>query len=116
MNVRGLGDWKKRKDVFEKLRSSDAHIFLLQDVHCAAGREMFFRNSWGTDILIAPFTSNARGVAILTNRIDVKFSHTLIDTGGNFIITRALIEQSFNVIIASIYAPNRDTPEFFSSN
>ena len=113
MNVRGLGNWKKRKDVFEKLRSSDAHIFLLQDVHCAAGREMIFRNSWGTDILIAPFTANARGVAILTNRTDIKFNDTIIDKGGNFIITHALIDQSFSLILASIYAPNRDRPEFF---
>lgn len=113
MNTRGLGDWKKRKDVFERLRSSDAHIFLLQDIHCAAGREMIFRNSWGTDIIIAPFTGNARGVAILTKRTDIKFSETVIDKGGNFIITHATIDQSFRLVIASIYAPNRDTPEFF---
>ena len=113
MNARGLGNWKKRKDVFEKLRSSDAHIFLLQDVHCAVGRETVFRNSWGTDVLLAPFTGNARGVAVLTNRLDIEFSNTVIDTGGNFIITQANINKSFTLIIASIYAPNRDTPEFF---
>ena len=111
----GWGTGKKRKDVFDKLRSGDAHIFLLQDIHCAVGREMIFRNSWGTDILIAPCTSNARGVAILTNRIDIKFSDTCIDKGGNFIITRALVAQTFSLIIASIYAPNRDTPEFFQT-
>ena len=115
MNVRGLGNWKKRKDVFDRLRSSDTHIFLLQDIHCAVGREMLFRNSWGTDILIAPFTSNARGVAILTNRIDIKFSDTCIDKGGNFIIAHALVAQTFSLIIANIYAPNRDTPEFFQT-
>ena len=95
MNVRGLGSWEKRKDVFEKLRSSDAHIFLLQDIHCAKGREMIFRNSWGTDILLASFTANARGVTILTNRVDIMFSDTLIDNEGNFIITHAKIDQSF---------------------
>ena len=53
------------------------------------------------------------GTAILTNRTDIQFSNTLIDKGGNFIITQATINKSFSLVIASIYAPNRDTPEFF---
>ena len=98
MNARCLGNWKKRKDVFEKPRSSGAHIFLLQDVHCAVGRQTVFLNSWGTDVLLAQFTGNVRGVAFLTNRVDIEFSNTVIDSGGNFIITQANINKSFKIL------------------
>ena len=63
LNCRGLGDYKKRRDAF--------HIYMLQDIHCSKGKENMFRNAWGTDILIAPFKSNARGVAILSKGVKV---------------------------------------------
>ena len=113
MNCRGLGDFKKRRDVFNKLRSDGYNLILLQDIHCKNGKENTFRNSWGKDILIAPFTHNARGVAILTNGVDVQYSDTVIDNGGNYIITKAKINQVYQFILVNVYAPNEDDPEFF---
>ena len=71
---------------------------MLQDVH---GRKIgvpYFRNAWGTDVLIAPYTNNARGVAILTKNIDVKFETTAIDEGGNFIVTRMRVQDMRDIL------------------
>ena len=81
LNCRGLGEFKKRRDVFNKLRGDGYNIILLQDIHCKVGKEDTFRNSWGNDILVAPFTHNARGVAILTHGIDAEYSDVITDNG-----------------------------------
>ena len=64
----GIGDFKKRKDVFTYLRKQDFNIYFLHDVHCRKVRISYFRNAWGREVLIAPYTGNARGVAILSKQ------------------------------------------------
>ena len=114
LNCRGLGDYKKRRDVFNKLRNEGYNLILLQDVHCKVGREDTFRNSWGKDILIAPYTHNARGVAILTHGIEVEYSDVIYDKGGNFIIAKITVDKVYQFRIANIYATNEDDPTFFN--
>ena len=115
LNCRGLGDFKKRRDVFNKLRGDGYNLLLLQDVHCKVGKEDTFRNSWGKDILLAPYAHNARGVAILTHGVDVEYSDVISDRGGNFIIAKITVDKVYQFIIVNIYAPNEDDPAFFSS-
>ena len=112
-NCRGLGDYKKRKDVFGYLRNLDFNICLLQDVHCRKIGVPYFRNAWGTDVLIAPYSNNARGVAILTKNIGVQFRSTAIDEGGNFIITKMRVNGTANFCLANVYGPNSDSPLFY---
>ena len=108
VNCRGLGDYKKRRDVFNFLKGVDCNLFLLQDIHCAKGKENSFRNLWGTDILIAPYKNNARGVGILTKNIDIQFADKNVDDNGNFLIVKAKINQNFEIIIANIYGPSNE--------
>ena len=113
VNCRGLGEYRKRRDVFNFLRSVDCNLYLLQDIHCAKERVDSFRNLWGTNIVVAPYKNNARGVGILTKNIDISFSDSKVDEGGNYLMVKALINQSVEVIIANIYGPNSDNPAFF---
>ena len=112
-NCRGLGQFQKRRDVLNYLRRTNFQIFLLQDIHCHPSNTNRFRNLWGTDVLIAGYSNIARGVAILTKSIDIAFSDCHFDQGGNYIIVKATINNSFTLIIANIYGPNVDDPEFF---
>ena len=95
-NCRGIQDYKKRKDVFGYLRSQDFNIMLIQDVHCSRIGISYFRNCWGSDVLVAPFTNNARGVAILTKNIDISFSNTYLDDSGNMIVTKAKVNDTID--------------------
>ena len=115
MNCRGLGEYKKRRDVFNFLKGMDCNLFLLQDIHCAKERVNSFRNLWGTDILLAPYKNNARGVGIFTKNIDISFADSKIDDNGNYIVVKATINQEFDIIIANVYGPNSDNPTFFDS-
>ena len=69
--------------MFAYLKNQDFNIILLQDVHCRRIGVPYLRNSWGYDVIVAPYTNNARGVAILTKNIQVSFSNTCIDEEGN---------------------------------
>ena len=112
-NCRGLGNFQKRRDVLNYLKGSGLHILFLQDIHCEANKENRFRNIWGRDILIAGFSNNARGVAILTNSIDISFSETKLDNCVNFIITKAKVNNEMDLILANVYGPNTDNPAFY---
>ena len=68
MNCRGLGDIKKRKDVFMFIKKYKADLFCLQDVHVRKGKENSFRNAWGRHSIVAAHSYNSRGVAIMTSQ------------------------------------------------
>ena len=115
LNCRGLADFRKRRDVFNKLRGDGYNIILLQDIHCNIGKEDTFRNSWGKDILIAPGTHNSRRVAIFFHGVDTEHSDVVLDTGGNYIIAKITVNKMYQFILVNIYAPNEDDPTFFSN-
>ena len=112
-NCRGLGSYSKRRDVFDFLRKSDFNIYLLQDVHCDRKKVNVFRNAWGTDILIAPFKNNARGVAILTKGVKLDICQTELDENGNYIIAKVILNDIWKMIFVNVYGPNSDNPKFY---
>ena len=95
------------------MRKSSYHIYFLQDIHCERGKENTFRNEWGTDILIAPYRSNSRGVAILTKGIKVRFCGVKKDEGGNYVLAKAIINETKKCVLLNIYGPNEDSPQFY---
>ena len=112
-NCRGLGNYSKRRDVFDFLRKSDFNIYMLQDVHCDRKKVNVFRNAWGADILIAPFKNNARGVAILTKRVKLNICQADVDEGGNYIIAKVILNDIWKMILVNVYGPNSDNPNFY---
>ena len=88
---------------------------MLQDIHCAPESENFFRNIWGGDVKIAGFSSNSRGVAILSKTVGLKYIETRIDTLGNYIIARVEINDAFEAILVNTYGPNIDDSLFFNN-
>ena len=88
--------------MFGYLRNQDFNICLLQDVHYRNVGVPYFRNAWGTDVIVAPYTNNARGVAILTKNIDVSFSDTCIDDCGIFIITKARVHDTADFCLVNV--------------
>ena len=87
MNCRGLGDSRKRRDVFHFLRDKKYSICLLQDTHFQKSMEGMIKNEWGFEIFFASFSSNSRGVAVLfNNNFEFKINNIYKDINGNWMI------------------------------
>ena len=112
-NCRGLGDYSKRKDVFNYLRDKKFGIYCLQDTHYTAKLEPYIRSEWGGEVYFNSFTSNARGVCILfSTSVAYKVLRSCKDDRGNMLILDIELEGK-KFTLANIYGPNEDSPGFF---
>lgn len=113
-NVKGLNHPVKRKKVLTHLRNLGAGVALLQETHLKCLESYRLRNGWVGQLFHSTFQAKARGVAILVNK-NVPFvpSSTVADPNGRYIIVTGKL-YNFKVILANIYAPNCDDPQFFT--
>ena len=113
LNVRGLGDKLKRREIFYWLRRKNYSIFMLQEVHCSENTMSLWAAEWGYKTLFSCCTSAKGGVAILfNNNFDLQLLRTYLDPNGRFIICDITAEKKCKTI-ATLYAPNDDDPNFF---
>ena len=112
-NCQGLGDFHKRKDVFQYLREKKYDVYFLQDTHFDVKQNLQIRSEWGYESFFASYNTQSRGVAILfNNTFDFKAKVIDSDPQGNFIILNLkTFEEKFTLI--NIYGPNRDNPDFY---
>lgn len=113
-NVNGLRNFVKRKKIYYHLREIlQLDIICMQETHCLEKDLNLWRSQWGSEMYNSYGESNARGVTILIKRNFVhKVNECIIDPRGRYIIMELIIEQK-PVVLASLYAPNRDEPLFF---
>ena len=71
LNVRGLNNQKKRKTIFQWLKSSHPGIVLLQETHSLEEDEKAWVSEWDNDIIFAHGTNNSHDVAILLDLINL---------------------------------------------
>jgi hypothetical protein len=84
VNVQGLGNFQKRRDVFHYLRQKNHSINFLQDTHFTKKKNKL---EWGYECYFASHTSQSRAVCILfNNNFDFKINNVIKDKNGNFII------------------------------
>ena len=67
-NVRGLGDFVKRRTIFRALHEKSVHIAFVQESHSTQNNCKKFRNEWGGRAFFDHGSSNSKGVAILCDR------------------------------------------------
>ena len=72
-NGQGLGNFRKRRDLFQYLRQKKCSVYFLQDTHFEPKMERQIRAEWGYECYFSSFNSQSRGVAILfSNTFDFK--------------------------------------------
>ena len=115
MNCQGLGNYKKRRDVLDHLKSGKYSIICVQDTHFIKSNERLILTEWGYKAIFSSFTSNSRGVAMfLQNTFQFNINETISDPSGNFILLDITIDD-IQITIVNIYAPNNDSPQFFEN-
>ena len=113
MNVRGLQDNLKRKEMFLYINKMKFNIVLMQETHSAEECEIIWNAEWGQKIIYSHGCSNARGVAILFKRnVEYEIKKVTRDDQGRFIVIDCVIDNQ-KMMIANVYAPNNDDPNFF---
>ena len=86
----------------------------MQDIHWSADTSIKVKEEWGSNIIISPNTTQARGTAILINNIfECDLGGNIIDPGGNYSMIELILPTGLKIVLASIYGPNQDTPQFY---
>ena len=112
-NCQGLQNKLKRTDVIDYLGKTNVSIICLQDTHWTSKDEPIVRSMWNGDVILNGESSNSRGVAILLNK-NFEYSITSVykDREGNMIsLDLNFIDTSMKLL--NLYAPNKDSPDFF---
>ena len=104
LNVRGLGNNAKRKEVFNWLRAKKQSIYKLQEAHCSEGTIDIWTCEWGYRALFSCCSSNKAGVGILfNNNFDLQIHKVFSDPNGRFIICD-IVADGKRLTVANIYA------------
>ena len=80
LNVRGMKDAKKRREIFRWLKryhGAESSVIFLQETHSEMETEKYWDKDWGSKIYFSHGTNYARGVAIM---MPMKFNFEI----GNF--------------------------------
>ena len=113
LNVRGLGEVSKRKEIFNWLRKKKFSIYMLQEVHCTEKNIHLWTAEWGYKALFSCCASNKAGTCILfNNNFHLQITKTRSDPNGRFIICD-ICTNGKNITLCNLYAPNEDKPDFF---
>ena len=113
MNVQGLGDKSKRKDMINFLKSKKFSICMLQDTHFIPSEEKYIWSLWGYECFFSCHNSQSRGVAtFINNTFDCKINELEQDTNGNLLIINCKINEK-DITLINLYGQNRDNPAFY---
>ena len=114
LNVRGLQNSDKRRQLFKTLHDKKSDIVFLQETHSTAENQNIWQNEWGGRIFCSHCSSSARGVMILFSKnCNLKVIAVKSDTDGRIISTLINMDNNQDILLTNVYAPNQDDPQFF---
>ena len=88
-------------------------MIFLQETHSTKKMIKQWRNEWGGKAIFNHADSASQRVCILiTRNFNIKVHKQIRDTDGRYIILYATIND-VKYILANVYVPNDDNPEFF---
>ena len=112
--MRGLANEHKRRAIFEKHRKN-ADILVLQETHSSEKDETIWQSEWGGKAIFNHGSTAARGIAVfMTKSIFENTEQIVKDEEGRTIIFN-ITEDGQTITIAAIYAPNNDSPKYFTT-
>ena len=113
LSVRGLRQENKRKEMFTKFRKLDLDIICLQETHVTQTEHELIQKQWAGKCFFSKGEANSWGTAILIksqNTLEIEQMYK--DRVGRVVILKITYDQR-EFILANIYAPNGDDPDFF---
>ena len=91
-------------------------IYCLVDTHTNLTTESAFKKDWGANCIFNSFHTSSRGVAILfSENLDVNFMQICKDDNRNLLMVNLKIANTLELILAVLYGPNKDYPNFYEN-
>ena len=110
LNANGLNAPTKRHRLAEWLQKQDPYIFCLKETHFRPKDTYRLKVRGWKNIFHANWKQKKAGVAILSDKIDLKIKITR-DKEGPYIMTKGSIHKK-DITIVNIYAPNIGAPQY----
>ena len=108
LNVRGINEPKKRRNLFRWLHRNEWDISFVQETYSSTNVEQLWKNEWGGNILFSHGSIHSRGTIILfRNHANVEIINHKEDYKGRFILLKIKINESLFTLL-NIYAPNKE--------
>ena len=117
LNVRGINQTRKRRQLFRWLHNNKFDIIFLQETYSTKNIETVWKSEWGGKVYFNHGTNHSRGVMILFNpKLDVLVDNIETDNDGRYLLLQATIHD-FSIQLCNIYSPNNncDQKMFFSN-
>ena len=108
LNVRGLREYKKRRNIFHwlKTNTSPNSVVFLQETHSDKSTEHIWRSQWRGDIRFSHGTQLARGTLIgFREGLDYTVKREFKDNSGRYVILDCLI-QDHPFLLINLYNAN----------
>lgn len=115
LNTGGMNTTLKQTKIMTYIKNLQADVMLLQETHLQKTDHRKLSRPWIGQIFHSQFNCKTRGTAILIGKnVQFTLNNVFSDTEGRYIIIAGTLYQK-PVVLASIYAPNWDDPNFFST-
>ena len=113
LNVWGLGDDTKRRQVYSWLRKKQLNVYFLQETRCSESKEKLWESEWGYRCYFSCSNRAAQGVQIMmANNFQFNVKEEVKDDLGRYIILHIEVENE-DVVLINVYGPNSDDALFF---
>ena len=114
LNVRGLRDNQKRREVFEFLKRKQYDVIFIQESHSSKGIEKLWKQEWGGDVSYSHYTSRARGSMTLFKK-GTEVKNIYSDRNGRINVDAVGIGSEQYTCI-NIYAPTNENEKVLFFN
>ena len=99
LNVRGLNQSRKRRQLFRWLHNNKFDIVFLQETYSTKSIESLWKSEWGGKIYFSHGTSHSRGVMTLFNpKLAALVGNIETDKNGRYLILQATIGDTVSVV------------------
>ena len=106
LNVRGLNNMPKRRQIFRWLHGRKFQVIFLQEVYRSKDLEKLLSAEWGRKIVYCHGTNHSSGTLIMFNpSLDIEVENWEVNQKGRQIVLRARIDDVIFIFV-NIYAPN----------
>jgi exonuclease III len=106
LNVKGLANDKKRKEIVHWLHGKNMNIYFLQETHSSNENVNFFQNDWEGRCLFSNKNTASAGVMILFNtNCEYKLENVVTDSDGRYLICTIVVVTSEQSLFSFYHLP-----------